>query len=214
MMRCCIAVAALGLVVSRLVAQERPVTWSLSPEQQAPRVVRPGELFSVRLTARLDKGWYLYSLTQPPGGPIATSITLVEGTPFQVAGRIAAPDPEVYADPSFNLLTEVYEGAVTFTVPLRVAAGVRAGTERLRMVVLLQACTDRYCLPPTADTLGHVFRVSHAAGDASGDTVSGSVSAGSEARAHGPEAPARAEPPTRRVPRTSPPSSTVRRLRR
>ncbi|MCX7827497.1 MAG: hypothetical protein N2689_18355, partial [Verrucomicrobiae bacterium] len=40
-----------------------------------PAAARAGETVKIIVTAKLDEGWHIYSLTQPPGGPQKTTIT-------------------------------------------------------------------------------------------------------------------------------------------
>jgi len=130
-----------------LPAQERPITWVLTTPTAS---VTQGKTFSARLHATIPAGWHLYSITQPPGGPRPTSIATKAGSAFALSGRINAPDPEVALDPNFNILTETYADSVTF--PLRLVAR-SAGATRLALSVTFQTCTDRFCLPPTDETV-------------------------------------------------------------
>ena len=51
-----------------------PVKWSLSLE---PSSAAPGSKVLGRLTAKIDPGWHLYSLSTPKG-PIPTTVRLLE----------------------------------------------------------------------------------------------------------------------------------------
>src|SRR3989304_8246943 len=42
----------------------------------AQKALAPGATSEIPVTARLDAGWHIYSLTQPTGGPIATTVGL------------------------------------------------------------------------------------------------------------------------------------------
>ena len=97
---------------------QNPVSWSLS----ATKPVKAGARLEVRLSANISGGWYLYSLTQPAGGPNATRITIVSEPMFKLAGTIKAPPPKVKFDENFGINTESYTGNVTFIIPLQIAA--------------------------------------------------------------------------------------------
>ncbi len=131
------------LLAGPAVAQERPIVWSVA---SSPARVEQGATFTVRLNAEIPAGWHLYSTTQGPGGPVPTRIVPVAGGGFLSAGRVTAPDPEIAHDANFDILTETYLDAVSFTVPLRARM---PGAQSLTLSVTYQTCTDRYCLPPT-----------------------------------------------------------------
>ena len=109
-----------------------------------------GAVTRVRLHAVIPEGWHLYSITQPPGGPVQTVITVPLGSALAITGSIAAPDPDIATDKNFDILTETYADSVTFTVPL---IARMPGSTRIALKVAYQTCTDRYCLPPTSDVL-------------------------------------------------------------
>lgn len=108
---------------------------------------RDGHADMLAVTARLEPGWHLYSVTQKPGGPIATRIAVATNSPRQVAGPFV-PDVEPHrrsADdvPAWKgLVIEEHSGVVTWRAPLA------AGTGDVRGAVSLQLCQDTTCLPP------------------------------------------------------------------
>ena len=137
--------AAVLLSAANLFAQEHPITWTLV---KPPTEVKQGAPFTARLHAVIPAGWHLYSITQPPGGPVRTVITLPQaGSAFLLAGNVRAPDPDVALDPNFNILTETYVDSVT--IPVRLNAHMK-GETKLAIAIAYQTCTDRFCLPPTA----------------------------------------------------------------
>src|SRR5204862_2874580 len=85
---------------------------------------------------------------QGAGGPVPTRITVPDGQPFKLAGVPSGPAPRVAMDPNFEINTETYEGAVTFSVPITVAADVTARPQTLNVNVRFQTCNDKNCLPP------------------------------------------------------------------
>jgi thiol:disulfide interchange protein DsbD len=133
----------LALAVAGAYAQN-PVSWSLG----GAKPVKAGAKFEVRLTADISGGWYLYSLTQPPGGPNATRIAVVSEPTFKTAGAIKAPPPKVKFDENFGINTESYAGKVTFTIPLQVAADALTGKQTLAVNARFQVCNETTCLPP------------------------------------------------------------------
>ena len=124
---------------------DTPVHWSASLPGVA---LKAGARFEVRVAAKIDGNWHLYSTTQPPGGPIATRFTLLSGEPFSIAGTVRQSPPKVVFDPNFNIDTEVYAGSAEFWVPVSIAASAGPGEYELRLQAYYQVCDDRSCLPP------------------------------------------------------------------
>ena len=125
---------------------QNPVSWSLS-------VTKPGKAgarLEAQLSASISGGWYLYSLTQPAGGPNATRITVASGSTFKLAGIIKAPPPKVKFDENFGINTESYAGTVTFIIPLQIAADAQIGRQTLVINARFQVCNETTCLPPRA----------------------------------------------------------------
>jgi thiol:disulfide interchange protein DsbD len=133
-----------------LAAQESPVTWTLVPS--ASTVVAGGTV-TATLTASISSGWHLYSLTQGPGGPIPTRISVAGGPIFVLADSIRAPAPESAMDPNFGIVVETYEGTTTFTIPVRVAQTAKAGHDTLAVTARYEACNASVCLPPRIATV-------------------------------------------------------------
>ncbi|MBZ5724047.1 MAG: protein-disulfide reductase DsbD N-terminal domain-containing protein [Acidobacteriia bacterium] len=137
--------AALLAGVLRAAAPD-PVAWKL---QDAPaKPVKPGARFTVKVVARIQEGWHLYSLKPLAEGPIPTRIWLAAGQPFELAGAIKANEPEVLQDPSFNMEVELYEGEAAFVLPVRAAAGAAGGAQNLVVSASYQTCNNKVCLPP------------------------------------------------------------------
>jgi suppressor for copper-sensitivity B len=99
------------------------------------------------VTAVLEEGWHLYAITQKPGGPIATTITIAADSPRGVAGAFAAdtaPHERTVDDvPAWKgLVIQEHSGTVTWRAPLATGAGAVRGQVRV------QLCQDTTCLPP------------------------------------------------------------------
>lgn len=71
-----ISIRILTIIAALLAAQSvnaqklDPVQWTLAATTAS---TRPGDPVSLKLTARIEQGWHLYSLTTPKGGPIPTT---------------------------------------------------------------------------------------------------------------------------------------------
>jgi DsbC/DsbD-like thiol-disulfide interchange protein len=132
-----------------LISPQRPadvVKWSaVAPAKP----VLAGSEAKISLNAKIEKGWKLYALTQPVGGPQKLAIAAAKGTPFTIATkRIVAPTPLVHKDDNFNLDTQFYEADVVFTVPLTIPKNTAAGPQQVPIDVTFQACGESLCLRP------------------------------------------------------------------
>ncbi len=139
-----ISVAAIAVIM--FAAPADPVVWKLQNAPAAP--LKPGARFSVKLLAKVQDGWHLYSLKPMAEGPIATRIWIADGQPFSLAGAVQAPDPQIMQDPTLGMEVELYEGEALFTLPVKIAANLAPGAHNLVVSASYQSCNDKLCLPP------------------------------------------------------------------
>jgi len=136
---CCAAVAP---------AQTRldPVQWSMT---SAAEVAKAGATVPLRLTAKIEPGWHLYSLTIPKN-LLPTKITLTDNpavdsyTVYQPAGVRAM-------DPNFKEIVETYTNQAEFWIPATLKKDA-AGPVELTAQVRYRACDDKQCLNPKTKT--------------------------------------------------------------
>jgi thiol:disulfide interchange protein len=116
----------------------------------APAADKPGRLF---VTARIEPGWHIYSITQPTresGNPTVTKINLKlpDGVgllkPFKALSRPKTVTEEGYGD----LPIEKHEGTITWFAPIELAAGVDPARLKIRGTVSFGACDAKSCRPP------------------------------------------------------------------
>ncbi len=158
-----VAVLAVTMMTGEAAAQQGdPVKWALA---KTPASAAPGQTFRIELTATIDEGWHFYSISQPPGGPVTTRISLPKDQPFTLAGTIDAPPPHVAMDPNFGMETETYSDTVVFTLPIKVGADA-SGKQVLRVQAYYQSCNDRLCYPPKTVKIETPFEVKAAGGGA------------------------------------------------
>lgn len=154
-------VLLIPLLGASLQVPKNPVRWSIDGGRSA-RTVMPGQTVVVVLEADIEKGWYIYSLTQKPGGPNPLRIQLVGAADVGMRGGIRAPTPLVKFDKSFGIETELHYGKPRFIVPLGVPAGSLAGKREFQVTARYQACSDTVCLPPRTEKLGLTLRIKDA----------------------------------------------------
>jgi DsbC/DsbD-like thiol-disulfide interchange protein len=144
-------VAAIVLMshASGAAQQKLPITWTVA---SASTSVAAGSSVRVEVTARIDDGWHLYSLTQQ-APPDPTRITVPEGQPFTLGGKVEAPAPESGFDKAQDAETEYYTETVAFSVPLAVARATAAGRYNARIRATWQACNGSLCIRPQVAAL-------------------------------------------------------------
>ena len=126
-------------------ASDDPVV-KVAAQFTAPAADAPALLF---ITAEMKPTWHIYSITQPPGGPIRTQIKLDPSTDFSLGDFKPAPPPEKHPEEAFgNLMVETHEGKVTWFAPIQFAPSVNLSTFEIKGKVYAQACAN-VCNPPT-----------------------------------------------------------------
>ncbi len=135
--------ALFAVVLSAAASAQNPVSVSMTV---APTSIPSGGSGTAKINASIGGGWYMYSISQGPGGPIQTRISLGEG-PFKM-GTVSGPRPKVKMDPNFGINTESYAGSAVFNVPFTVTAGTPEGPQTLNASIRYQVCNDTVCLPP------------------------------------------------------------------
>jgi thiol:disulfide interchange protein DsbD len=149
-----------GAAAALQAQKQDPIQWVLEP--LAPRAA-PGSLAALKLTARLEPGWHLYSLTTPSGGPIPTSVRMADSASVSSV-RIYQPKPAVKPDPNFGVNTETYEGEqIILYLQAELAKDAASGPLEFTAQMRYQACTEKICLPPRRKTASTVLTVDPAA---------------------------------------------------
>lgn len=124
-MRLVLVLAALAPLAGAQSKTPDPVTWTAITDGTA-----------VRLEAKVESPWHLYSMTTPRP-PIATTAK-VDGIENLEIWQSA---PVRKMDENFGVETETFEGEAVFYLKHAVPVG---GVVNVRY----QACTDKLCLPP------------------------------------------------------------------
>jgi DsbC/DsbD-like thiol-disulfide interchange protein len=140
-----LAVIAAACSAGRPAAAQMPVTWTIAPLRATPG---NGATVPVRIDARIQQGWHIYSITQPAGGPIATRITVPPGQVVVAAGA-ATPtvQPRIAYDDAFKMNVQLHEKAVGFNVPVR-SSRLASATDSVHVNVRYQVCNASLCYPP------------------------------------------------------------------
>src|SRR5437016_5155658 len=142
MVRKILAIIFVGLFFSVTTSAQNPIKASLVAPSAA---INAGQTFTLRLTVQISGGWHIYSLSQPPGGPARSRISLDVDEVFKSAGPITAPKPQTHFDPNFEISTETHQGTVQFGIPVKISAEAASERRRLTVAFLYQACTEISC---------------------------------------------------------------------
>jgi len=121
---------------------QRPGTtqWSATAQQTN----NTGE-YVVALKGVVEKGWHVYSTTQPDGGPLPLVIRVDQGAPYALSGTITGSKPIKHHDASFNLDTEYFTDAFLLNVPVKATSNT---APEVPIAVRFQMCSDTTCMPP------------------------------------------------------------------
>lgn len=152
-----------GLNASLALSDETPVTLSAALADNAP--VMPGSKVIVEVTADVSvepdskgKHWHFYPRKeQHKGVETPTSIAVTSASKNLVLGDIDWPATKITRN-AFGEFQPVYEGRVTFKVPVSVAISATPGDHRLAIAFTYQTCAS-LCLPPKTENLTVVLTV-------------------------------------------------------
>ena len=121
-------------------AQQMPVNFTVEQKQVSPTEV------DVLFTAKIDKGWHVYSTDIPDGGPQSAVMhtEVAEGaTPMgsmQKKGKEITEDDKV-----FGMRLRYFENSVTFIQKYKVTGK----TYHIKGYLEYGACNDEMCMPPS-----------------------------------------------------------------
>jgi thiol:disulfide interchange protein DsbD len=100
----------------------------------------------IRFTATAERGWHVYDMNLPDGGPIPTSFTFETLKGAELTGKpTASVAPVMIHDDMFDMDVRWYAGTVTFTQKITVTDKKKF---KIAGEVEFMACNDEMCLPP------------------------------------------------------------------
>ncbi len=154
--------AALLLLITGVTqAQDvEPVKWAYSVEETAP-----GE-FDLIFTAKIDKGWHLYTTMANDMGPLPTTFKFRKSQDYTASGKIIEKGYHTVYDPMFDAKISSYDNKAVFRQHIKAN---REGKFKVKGELEYQVCNSSQCLPPTPEAF--VFNVENKAAVA-GSTAS------------------------------------------
>ena len=128
------------LLATTASAQEMPVKFSVQQKQVSPTEV------DVVFTAKIDKGWHVYSTNIPDGGPTAATMHTEKAEGAQPMGGLIKQGKEISEeDQIFGMRLSYFENAVTFIQKYKITAK----TYNIKGYLEFGACNDEMCMPPS-----------------------------------------------------------------
>lgn len=134
----------------------KPFNLSGKPEQTEPVVRASGQIQPgvdgkpgvISITAEMDPGWHIYSITQAPNGPKTTELKIPPSADYKIGPFKAVEEPHVAPEPAFNNLpVESHEDSVTWKATIDISPGVDLAKLAIKGAVFAQAC-EKVCLLP------------------------------------------------------------------
>ncbi len=132
---------AMIFAATAALAQTQHVAWSLDVQ---PNPAAPGAKALLRITAKLEPGWHIYSGSSPAGIPASFQI---ENAPAVEKFRTLQAPPKKAYDANFGSETETYEGEAVFLLDLQLKKDAPAGEEQGSVKAKFQVCNATECDP-------------------------------------------------------------------
>ncbi len=88
-------VVAILFVASTALGWSAESSWAADRVEVSAQIVASngGQQAELQITARVQPGWHIYSITQKPGGPKPTRINLVASDRYRLLGKFVAVPP-------------------------------------------------------------------------------------------------------------------------
>jgi thiol:disulfide interchange protein len=116
-----------------------PVKWEVSS-----KYLQDDE-FEIIFSAKIDKGWHLYSQDIPDGVPIPTLFTFEKADAYKLIGKVAEPKAIKEFDKNFDMTLKYFSDKAIFKQKIKVTG---QNDFTLKCAVEFMVCDDEKCLPP------------------------------------------------------------------
>jgi cytochrome c biogenesis protein CcdA len=116
-----------------------PIKWNFSS-------IQTGDEVKLMFRATMDKGWHLYDINLPEGGPISTGFIFEDSTLIEFDGELQkSPLPVEKFDKTFEMNLRYFSDSVVFTQNVKLK---KPGVGQIRGYVTFMGCDEESCLPP------------------------------------------------------------------
>ena len=134
-----------------------PVKWNFASTKKS------GNVYELRFTANIQKGWHMYGLNIPEGGPVATSFNFENDSLLPFKGKITPViKPLVEFDSTFMFRLELFYNKAVFTRNIGVLPGKSMD---IKGYVRYMVCDNARCLPPKDVNFSFQLKGGEAKGD-------------------------------------------------
>ena len=121
-----------------------PVTWETSVKKNSDSEC------DLIATAKIEKGWHLYSQAVPEGGPVATSFSFEGNSNYLKKGNTNEEKGHTVNDPIFEMKITYFADRAVFTQRIKLR---NTKPFEIKGSVTFMVCDDSRCLPPTTKDL-------------------------------------------------------------
>ncbi len=97
------------------------------------------------IEAKIQPDWWIYSITQPAGGPMTTKLAVTASSEFEVGKFQALMPPKTAFDDIFKMDVEKHMQTAVWAAPLKIKPGVDPAQLEIRGVVDAQTCNPTKC---------------------------------------------------------------------
>ena len=122
------------------VSAQNPVTWTFTSKK-----VKDNS-YEIHMTATIEKGWHLYSQTQPEDAiAIPTTFAITSNPLIEVVGKIKEDGKmEKFHDSQLDISANQYSKTVNFVQTIKLKGKAKTSFSGS---VEYQTCDDKKCLP-------------------------------------------------------------------
>lgn len=100
----------------------------------------------IRFTASIDKGWHVYSVNLPSGGPISATFNVEKIEGAKLIGKLTPLSKEIEKfDKVFEMKLRYFEHSAVFSQKIKITGS----SYKIKGYLEYGACDDESCLPPT-----------------------------------------------------------------
>ena len=133
-------ILSLFLFGTMAVSAQNPVTWTFTSKKLADNS------YEIHMTATIEKGWHLYSQSQPEDAiAIPTTFAITSNPLIEVVGKIKEDGKmEKFHDSQLDISANQYSKTVNFIQTIKLKGNVKTSFSGS---VEYQTCDDKKCLP-------------------------------------------------------------------
>jgi thiol:disulfide interchange protein len=148
-------IAGLAVCVAAVASAQRldPVQWSMTSSVE---VAQAGSTVPLKLSAKIEPGWHLYSLTIPKD-LLPTTIKVTDN-PAVESYVVYQPKPVRTMDPNLKQEVETYSNQADFLIPTTLTKDAKGPVELIAQFKY-RVCDDKQCLNPRTKTAAYKMTV-------------------------------------------------------